>query len=252
MVPDLGEAQRDRNQRAAGDCLGPEQAEQADQGDRRGDQDGEHAHRCPPSRGPGWRGRRSRRPSRRWAARPAGRFPVRPSPESSAPSASIRERRWAQTSRRGVCRPFMTERRIRRVRAALRRPRITAAGTAERAERCQQLRETVPRVLDGNAQDQLEEAARAGRRRRAAGLSTPAACLSRRCTCALRAAVALPRACGTVRDVEHPGAGDHHHAVTGEPVAPAEVDVVAASRQCRVEAAGGPPRRRGGPACRRS
>ena len=40
---------------------------------------------------------------------------------------------------------------------------------------------------------------------------------------------------GTVRDVEHPRAGDHHHAVTGEAVAPAEVDVVAAAGKCRVK-----------------
>ena len=90
-------------------------------------------HRCPPSPARSWTGRRSRPPSRRWAAPPADRCCPRKPAASSAPSASIRERRWPHTSRRSVCRALTTDRRTRRVRAALRRPRTRAAGLARAA-----------------------------------------------------------------------------------------------------------------------
>ena len=125
----------------------------------------------------------------------SGSVPVRPSPESSAPSASIRERRCAQTSRRGVCSPFMTERRIRRVRAALRRPRMTAAGRPSPAKVASSWENPYPGSLTAMLRTSLK---RLPRRAPAAcsGTFQPAACLSRRWTCALRAAVALPRAWG--------------------------------------------------------
>ena len=125
----------------------------------------------------------------------SGSVPVRPSPKSSAPSASIRERRCAQTSRRGVCSPFMTERRIRRVRAALRRPRITAAGRPSAAKVASSWENPCPGSLTAMLRTSLK---RLPRRAPAAcsGTFQPAACLSRRWTCALRAAVALPRAWG--------------------------------------------------------
>ncbi|MDI2023888.1 hypothetical protein PJL18_04437 [Paenarthrobacter nicotinovorans] len=40
---------------------------------------------------------------------------------------------------------------------------------------------------------------------------------------------------GAVLNVEHPGAGHNHHAVPGEPVPPAKIDVVAAAGQRWVE-----------------
>ncbi|CAH0306906.1 hypothetical protein SRABI128_04370 [Microbacterium sp. Bi128] len=125
----------------------------------------------------------------------SGPGPVNSLPKSSAPSASIRERRCAQTSRRGVCSPFMTERRIRRVRAALRRPRTTAAGRPSAAKVASSWENPCPGSLTAMLRTSLK---RLPRRAPAAcsGTFQPAACLSRRCTCALRAAVALPRAWG--------------------------------------------------------
>ena len=131
---------------------------------------------------------------------------------SSAPRASISERRWLHTSRRcslesvdhGPPDPA-------RACGAPPRPE-NCARTAEGRDRRQELGEPMPRVLDGDAEDQLEDAAQDCRHSMHGNQP-------QRCVLEPQVDLCPPRrrgiaqGMGPVGHVEHFGAGDHHHAV---------------------------------------
>ena len=110
-----------------------------------------------------------------------------------------------------------------------------SSGPGQGRERGYQLRESVPRVLDGNAEHEFEDAAE----QRAHGVDRhfperrmlkPEVDLR----FAGRGGVSL--GVGPVCHMEHPRRGHHDDTVPGETVTPAEVHVVAGSRQRGVKA----------------
>ena len=94
--------------------------------------------------------------------------------------------------------------------------------------------ETVPGVLDGDAEDQFEDAPQ--QRSHGVQRDHPKRCM-------LEPQVHLGPARGRggaqcmrpVRNVEHFGAGHHYHAVSGQPVPPAEVHVVSGAGECPIK-----------------
>ena len=221
-------------QRAPGNCRGPEQAEQSRQGHRRREQYGQQGTVADPPAVRGGNGGEV-------VGVAGGLFRQRVG-AGEAVAGVVGAQRLNQGT---PVRPDLTARRLQPFHDGAPDP-AGARGVASSADDrgrpaqpgkgCQQLGETVPRVLDGNAQDEFEEAAQEG-----AGSvqrDFPAGrVLEPQMDLCLAGGGRVAQGMGAVRDVEHPCAGDHHNAVPGQAVAPAEVDVVAASGKCRVKAA---------------